>query len=532
MPFRRTYIWYILIALVVFGESMIPYLSAILKAPSGYHFAGQLTYTPDQNMYFSFISQAREGAFLLKDKLTAIPHEPVFVNLQFWLVGALQRMFSLSENGVYTLWRLLGVLMLSIGFGMLVGRTLNDNRRRVAAFALFLLSGGFGFVFALLSGLHIIGFNATQNGIIDMRYGLLPLQQIITNPNFAFPHGLLLIAYSLLIRAIQQSSRRHFVYAGLVFCLVGFVRPYDIIPPFVLLPLYVLATHWRSPGNWRAWVNYLIPLFMLVPVLGYNYWIFGVHPIFKYWSLQGHNAGVMPGPVWHYLAYGAVGVWAIVSAIQMRLGNVGKTGLFLVLWFGVTFIFIQMGRFIPAIGWSPQIGVYLFAPLTIAASSINIKDLAANAAVRRAVIVSSVLCVLAGNIAIVAYFSKPRNTGDKLAIFYNSDSMEGVLHWLNAHATKNDVVLADLAASQRVAKYTPAAVVAAHYSVTPRFAATYSLVETFMADSLFVKGEMKLPENLHVSMVLLHRPCMPSMGMYLRQLYCNNEYALYAVEKH
>ncbi len=527
---RNTVLLIILISLAVFAESCIPYICAERNTPAGYTFAGQLTYSPDQNMYFSFISQARDGAFVLKNKLTAIPHEPVFVNLEYWLVGFIQRLTGISENAVYTVWRFLGTMLLAIGFYMLVNIVLPDARRRLAAFVAFFFAGGFGFVFAALSGMHLIGFDATQAGIIDMRYGMLPFQQIITNPHFSFPHGLILIAYAFFLLGEQQGKPRYYALSGVFFTIIGLVRPYDIIPPVIIFPLYILVTNGSLRFEFVPLLKRLLPLFMIVPVFLYNVWLFKYHPVFKYWSLQGHNAGALPSPLWHYMAYGIIGILAILRLTQIKRYPPGKTGKFILLWFGVTCVFIHHGKYIPALGWSPQIGVYLLAPLTLAACSVQYAEIIKVKAMRCVALAVVIACIVASNISILMYFSKNRTGDVKTAIFYTTNEEMEALRWLKANARAGEVVLADLPSSQRIAKYTNASVVAAHYSVTPRFEENAALAQRLLGNAQVTSGWEALPANLGANYVYVKHSNTPQpVGKYLDMVFQNRGVSIYRV---
>lgn len=530
---RKTALYIILIAAVVFVESCIPYICAIKNTPPGYQFSGQLAYSPDQNMYFSFISQARDGAFVLKNKLTTMPHSAVFVNLEYWLVGFIQRITGISENAVYHVWRFMGAVLLAIGFYMLVMVSLPSPRRRVAAFAAFFCTGGFGFIFAMLSALHLIGFDTTQQGIIDMRYGSLPFQQLITNPHFSFPHGLILIAYAFFMMGERYGKDRYYLYSGIMFNVIGLVRPYDIIPPVIIFPLYVLLTNGSLRFEFRMLLRKMLPLLLIVPVFLYNVWLFKYNEVFKYWSLQGHNAGTLPSVPWHYMVYGIVGVLALVRLMQAKQHRPGKMGVFIALWFGVTFVFIHLGRYFPAIGWSPQIGVYLAAPLTLAACSVQYAGIISARAMRFLVIPVIAGFILISNLSIMLYFSKGHTGPVKTPIFYTSNAEMEAMQWLRSHARTGEVVLADNASSQRIAKYTSASVVASHYSVTPRFAENAALAAQLLADSLKISGLEPMPENLHIRYVYL-KPAkgatLPANGKYLTPVYGNTQVAIYKVQ--
>ncbi len=529
---RNTVLLIVLISLAVFMESSIPYICAERNAPAGFRFSGQVLYASDQNMYFSFVSQARDGAFLMNNKLTATPNKPVFLNLEYWLVGYIQHLTGISENAVYQVWRLLGAVLLAIGFYMLALVALPDNKRRLAAFAVFFCTGGFGFVFVILSGLHLTGFDVTHMGMIDMRYGMVPLQQIITNPHMSFPHGLILLAYTFFIMGERYGRRKYYVYSGMAFMIIGLVRPYDLIPPVIIFPLYALVVN-RSRQFTAiivGMVDRMLPLLMIVPVFAYNVWLFKYNDIFKYWSQQGHNADALPGPVWHYMAYGVVGILAIVRLAQIRKYPPGRIGTFVLLWFGVTFVFIHLGKYIPAIGWSPQIGVYLAAPLTLAAVSVRCGGMVKERMLKYAVLPGIVGLIVISNLFVLMYHTRKFVGTVKTQIFYTSDAEMEAFAWMKGHLPAGQAVLADNASSQRIAKYTSNSVLAAHYSVTPRFAENDILAGVLLSDTMIMSGQKPLPQGSHISYVYTkvgENMQLPISGKYLEEVYRNKGVVVY-----
>jgi len=203
--FGNKILFAIVLGIAVFLEGSIPFWYADRKADSDHAFLGQVAYPMDQDMYFSFISQAKEGHWIFYNKLTYSPNKPVFINLEFLLVGFIQRVFRLSENAVYQTWRLIGAIVLTLGFYVLAVLILPTIKQARVATAVFLFTGGFGFLFASLSGSHLIGADAAQSGTLDMRYGLLPFQQVLSNPHFSLAHGLILLAYALFLLAEKQN---------------------------------------------------------------------------------------------------------------------------------------------------------------------------------------------------------------------------------------------------------------------------------------------------------------------------------------
>lgn len=498
------------------------------NAPAGFLFSGQVMYGPDQNMYFSFISQARDGAFLMGNKLTWMANEPVFLNLEYWLVGFIQRISGISENAVYQVWRLLGAVLLGVGFYKVAALVLPTVQRRMVAFAMFFLSGGFGFLFGALGARHMMGFDAMQNGIIDARYGLMPLQQIICNPHFSLPHGLILLAYAFFISGERGGRRRDYLLSGVFFMIIGLVRPYDLIPPFIIFPAYVLLGTGRLRVEWAGLVQRMLPLFMILPVMAYNVWLFKVHDIFKYWSLQGHNADAMPGPLWHYMAYGVVGLLAAWRLVQARSQRPGRVGIFVLLWFAVTFVFIQVGRFLPVIGWSPQIGVYLAAPLTLAACSLQWPIAAGR--LQRLVVMPIVLLALAGNLFIVMYHARKFTGTVQTDTFYTRNADMAAFGWMRQHTRPGAVVMANNGTSLRIGKYTSNAVVTAHYSVSPKFIDYLYFNQSMMADAERMAGQEEIPHEITVDYVYLQKgiDSIPQLaGKLLTRVFENEGVVLY-----
>ena len=486
----------VLLSAVVFAESSIPYFYAEHKTVPGNKFLGQVIYTPDQDMYFSFIRQARDGNFVFSNRLTYIHNEPAFVNLQFWLIGTTQRITGLSENGIYYVWRYLGILLLTIGITLLARIILPAAGRLWACVVILLFTGGFGFIFAFLGSMHLISLDVVHAGILDMRYGFLPFQQAVTNPNFSFPHGLILIAYALFLLGEREGRKAYYIWCGILFIIIGLVRPYDIIPPVAIFPVYLLVTSGLR-FELQTLLRKFLPLLIMIPVFLYNVWLFKFNAAFKDWSTQGLNADSLPSVIWHYLAYGVVGILAIIRIAQIKTNPLSKNDKFLLVWFLVTFICIHLGKYFPVIGWSPQIGVYLAVPLALLGCSIKYQP------VRKlsycAVIAVITFCVIAGNISILLYYTKNFKDPAKTPIFYASENELAAWQWLQQNTKQGDVVLAMPSTSLRIAKYTDNNVVAAHYSVTPHFVETANLAGNLYSSPALAGKHSIMKDTLHVS---------------------------------
>jgi len=520
------------ISLVVFLESSIPYIYAEHKATSENKFLGQIIYTPDQDMYFSFIREAKDGCFVFNNRLTYIPNNPTFINLQFWLIGTIQRITGLSENGIYYVWRYLGILLLTIGITLMARIVLPTAGRVWACITILLFTGGFGFIFAMLNSAHLISLDTAHSGILDMRFGFLPFQQAMTNPNFSFPHGLILIAYALFILGEQKNETMYYLLSGLFFTIIGLVRPYDILPPLVIFPVYILINS-GFKFDIKLLAKQVLPLIIIIPVMAYNLWLFKFNTAFKDWSTQGLNAGSLPSVTWHYLSYGIVGILAIIRLAQVKTNPLNKTDKFLQVWFLATFTLIHLGKYFPVIGFSPQIGVYLAVPLALLGCSIKY-DMQGQKLRNYGIMTIIVLCVIISNISIVLYYTKNFSDPAKTPIFYANNNEVAAWEWLNKNVKYDDVVLAMPATSLKIAKYTDASVVAAHYSVSPKYNENAGIVNGIFSDSLLNNQEPVI-EKLNVHYVYIgpneravnHIKVNP--GNHLTPVYSNAMVSVYKV---
>lgn len=530
--FADTRFFLTVLVVIVFLESYIPYWYASSNIANDNIFLGQVAYPSDQAMYFSFINQAAHGHFIFYNKLTYLPNAPVFVNLEFLLAGFIQRLFGLSEDAAYQAWRLIGIGLLAASFYLLATLILPTLKRAKAATAVFLFAGGFGFVFVILRSLHLISSDAAQWGSIDIRYGLLPFQQMLTNPHFSLPHGVLLLAYGFFLLGEKRGRLCYYLTSGALFIILGLMRPYDILPPLVILPAFLLlSSNDADRPATRRW----LPWVMILPVLSYNIWLFNINTIFRYWARQGGNVAVMPGPLWHYLAYGVIGVLAIWRLTQIRRNPLGNAERFLVLWFAFLFAFIQVAKYVPLLSWSPQMAISLAAPLVLLGFSARTDAAPRPRLANCWAIIGLVILIAASNASIVWYFANNFKGKHEDARYYATKEEVSAWQWLSEHVREKEVVLALPETSLGIAKYTPASVVAAHYSVSPKFPETVRKIYEIFRGRLDASKKLLL-EELNVDYIYIG-PRETRLNIeagrndYLELVYHNPVVSIYKVDR-
>jgi len=465
--------------LVVCLESAIPYVLAEAARGTGNVFLGQLQYTTDQNMYFSFIRQAYDGHVLFNNKLTHIPNNRVFLNLEFLSVGLLWRLTGVSENVVYQIWRVLGTAVLAGAFALCARVVLPSVPRRRTALVLFLFSGGFGAMFVLLRGAGMIGPETYRAGTLDLWAGVNPFEQIVTNPHFSLSHGLVLLGLACFILGERRDRAHGYAMSGVCLLLIGVIRPYDLISVTGVIVLYGVVESMIEGFEWSRTIRRCVPLIMAGPAYGYNLWLFGIDPMFNQWFLQGHNIDFFPSPLWHYAAYGIVGVLAVGRVSLARTQPMQRDERFLIVWFVTMFLLCHIGRVVPFLGFSPQMVVPSFGPLVLLACAIRGPDVLPGRIGIPAGLSVVLAFVAVSNAAILWYYAGPFLRGaDPPRVYASADEREA-WRWLDGHVADAEVALALPAEGGRIAKYTRARVVIGHYGVTPNYARTLAVVEGF-----------------------------------------------------
>lgn len=454
--------------------SEIPYAVGRASSPPGSRFGGVVSFADDFGMYRSFLRQAAEGRLLFHDRFAHEPHSAAFFNAEFLAVGLCQRLLRLTDAQTLFLWRAAGALLLAAGFAALAGEALAEPRARRAALGLFLFGGGLGWA-------HLPWHDAP----LDLRLGIHPFFQVLANPHFSLPHGLLLFALAGVLRSERETAEGPAWRAGIWLLAAGSVRPYDLLTAWVALPVFA-ALGRREPGVPR---RRLLPLLPTLPALAYFGWLFGQHEVFRYWAQQGRLEPV--SPLAHLLA---LGLAAPLAAARVLRGRLAPSGQLLLVLSATLFALVHAQRVAAWLPFSPQLAIPSMAPLVLLAAPLL-------APLRGAALAAVLVLNAASSVALVAERSRAaRHPG-----FHVRESELRALAWLAGAVTPGEVVLANREISNRIPGLSSASVVAGHYALTPRFPERLAEVEAFLEGRLAAAEARALLDRLRVRWIVLTR---------------------------
>jgi hypothetical protein len=255
---RRRAVLLLWLLLVAWTNAL--FLRAALQPPPGRVFAGTFHWIDDFYNYVSYVQQAEDGAFLFRNKLLPpADTRPELVNLEWWVVGRVSRLVGHRPFLAYRLFALAATLALVAGVERWLRRAGVPDTHRLPALLLVFLGGGFGGLLFELTDLPVFR-------CLDMSVAFFPFLGILANPHFTAGTALLVWA---LWAFCAVPGRRGVALGTILGTALGLVRPYDLALLGAIRALGVVAL--EPPRRWvRAWA----PLLGLVPVLGYDLWLF------------------------------------------------------------------------------------------------------------------------------------------------------------------------------------------------------------------------------------------------------------------
>jgi hypothetical protein len=309
----------LVVALLVFAVTQIPYEQNRARTPEGKVFTDSLTFQSDYSIYFSYVHQAAEGRWWFENRVTPEPHEPIFVNLLWLAMGKLQAALDLSLAALFHLWRALGAAAIVLGFAFAAALHLESRSRRRLAILVFATGGGVGWIF---KGLRHVGLPHAGGGWwlgwdapADTFAAIHPWMQTFLFPFHACSAGLWMAALATYALAERRDAVAGRIVAGLLVAVLGVVRPHEMTAAVVAIGLYVL---WRAREDGlfsratiaRGWI-----LAIPVPVVAYLAYVVGAHPIFK--SMHAQNVLPPLVPMDLLLSLGPVAVVAAAKGPEL-----------------------------------------------------------------------------------------------------------------------------------------------------------------------------------------------------------------------
>jgi hypothetical protein len=282
----------------------LPYVRAAVQPPPGRAFVGFFYYVDDAYNYLSFVQQAEDGAFLLRNKNLSPPPAARLVNLEWWMVGRISALVGRRPALAYRLFGLMAALALIAALDRWLVAAGISAAHRLPALLLATTGGGLG------GALLLAGWRPLPRSP-DLYAGLYPFLEMLANPHFVAGTALLLWTLWAYHRA---DGARGYLGASLLATVLGLVRPYDLALVGFVHAFAVVA---GEPP--RRWMRRLLPLLGAMPVVLYDAWLFFGRPDFAVFSSRVFQFPPRADFVW---ALGPAALLAVTAV--MRRGTTAE----------------------------------------------------------------------------------------------------------------------------------------------------------------------------------------------------------------
>ncbi|MCE5200638.1 hypothetical protein LLG39_16860 [bacterium] len=457
---RWVFAWAVAIVVI----SSLPYLWGILITPKNYHFLGLTHNIDDGAVYLSWMRQAADGHFFIRNLFTSEPQAARAFNLLFLVMGGFARITHLPLIWVFHIFRaLLGVTLIWSIWRFSKLFLDNPTARRILI-PLVGLSAGVGWL--------IPGAKAPTGSVDLWQPEAITFLSIYLNPLFLA--GLILMLWSLyfLTQTHRYGRVTDAISAGVMLLLLGNIHTYDVITVACVWAAYVLLT-WITDRHIpkQTIILSLLAAIIAVPSVWYQFHLYQIDPVF-----QARANSPTPSPIiWSFFeGYGLVLIGAIIGIItilsasrQANPQSPTPNPHLLLVWSLVGFAL----PYIP-VGQQRKLVMGLHIPLCIlCAYALSLLIARIPASSRRAVIIALVALTAVSNLHFLALDLNLLNSGQTVTHyrpFLQSDEMAAI-GYLRAHVSPSDAIFAPPDMSIFIPALAGRQVYYGHWSETPDY---------------------------------------------------------------
>ena len=212
--------WVLIWAAVIVLLSSVPYLYGLANTPPGWHFVGLTHNIDDGAVYLSWMRQAADGGFFIRNLYTTEPQLAIQFNLLFLIMGWFAAITRLPLIWVFHIFRAgLGICLIW-AIWRFAKLFMDDPNERRILIPLVGLSAGVGW---------LIPGNGPPTGPVDTwQPEAITFLSIYLNPLFLAGLILMIGAFYWLVLAHRTGCPACAALAGASLLLLGNIHTYDV----------------------------------------------------------------------------------------------------------------------------------------------------------------------------------------------------------------------------------------------------------------------------------------------------------------
>lgn len=425
------------------------------------YFTGYLDPTHDQNIYYGFMKQAQDGYLRFLNLPSAVPHDREYIQVLYLLIGQASRLFGVPLDVLYLLAKYLLALAFGFTFYKMLKEVVKDGELVALGMLVVLWGGGLGglrVLLALIRGEDLIGWTADYFSSDLWIFEMNVWSSIYYTPLFVMSHWLILLVYGAVYRGEMTNRLLPFVIASLAILAIGLSHSYHLVPIFFILPVLFLLFRFdaRKPVTRTLIMGYsLFGLFFCIGLF-YQYYVLTFNPGFRLWKNQ--NITLTPDFMYVLKGYGVLTLGFVEVFLRFRrFRDLPLVEKFIGIW-----AIMQLLLLYSPFAFARRFILGLAIPLTVYFVLFLHRLLER----RQAIIAGAMVCVVLSTPIAKWMTGVAKVLRADPRYFYTQDEL-AAYRSLNGGLASSNVVLSTLEESNRLLRFSPAAMVLASFHQTP-----------------------------------------------------------------
>lgn len=267
--------WLVAVSLVLIVLTTLPYFYLYLKTPFGYVYDwASYINAGDNFVYYSYINQASEGAWLLDNLYTS---EQTMATLRpFWVIlGKASAWFNFSVFFSYHFFRLLLIPLLVLISYLFISYFVKLVNQRIMASALFLLASGQGWFYILVKPFFWVGGKSSDIPFDFIMAASFPFSAMFVSPHFIAAWIFLLLTLVFGFWSLQRRNFFYYLLAGLSGCYLILFQPFFIPTVFILLGGWWVYRCWQVKTIfWYGTGQLILAGMIMSPAVFYYFFLY------------------------------------------------------------------------------------------------------------------------------------------------------------------------------------------------------------------------------------------------------------------
>lgn len=494
----------------------------------------------DTSVYYSWINQAKSGAWSFYDLFTSEPHPPFFFDI-FWLIlGKLAKLFSLSEIVIYQLAKIVLIPLLIVVLYNLVAYFFSNVKTRILAMLFVVLASGLGGFLIVAHSMFYPIFSSWLPSMDLWAADGFIFFTLFHSPHFMLALSLMLLIFLWTLLALEKKQWRYSIYAGLAALVLFQFHPYDIPTTILVIIVFVLLLIAKDKKiNWFNVKHCLLIFLISSPALLYHFWTYQAFWLKQIISAQ--NDCFTPALGKMVLSYGCPLILGLIGLIYVLKNKTAKDReMFLVVWLIVQGALIyfptnMQRRFI--LGLQVVINILAILGLIYLKNIFKIKKIFSPNQMVILIIGFLIIFCCSNYFILVMNFFPVNFSFNPRPVYYLPVERLEAMQWLKNNTPSDSVILSSYPTSNSIPAFSLRRVYLGHWDFTADAKQKFALLNYFFQknDTNNNCRDFLLKNNINYIFYSKDDEDLGSFDLstqsYLKQVYRNSGITIYQVNK-